>query len=206
MLVTNLAYRDMEVRSNGLVDRLGQFARRFVRRSTGTITAKDAAGQLAPGHQAHVRLLALHQELYPTRDTNDSEADGPESIEAFRWRRHPQLLNRAEPLTPPDADDLERRARSAAVRGLFLARSGRYDGARSAFAAAASERSVDLTAIPGFWDLPRSGMLAAVGAYDDVRRFRDASALGARIRLAYRPRSISAVPDSPETQRSAAGS
>ena len=201
MLVTDIAYRDMETQADGVVDRLGQIARRLFRRPGMTESATNFPFQLAPEHQAHLRLVAQRHD-----DHLPEAPDGPEAIEAFRWRRHPQLLNQAETGPPADAEDLERSARSAAVRGLFLARSGRIEDARSAFAIAAAEPSVDLAAIPGFWDLSRSGMLAAVGAYDDVERFREASALGARIRLTYRPRSVSAVPDAPNQRQSAAGS
>jgi hypothetical protein len=71
---------------------------------------------------------------------------------------------------------------------------------------AAAETTVDLAAIPGFWQLSRGGMLAAVGAYEDAARFRDASALGAKIRLRYRPRSVAALPETPARKRSASGS
>ncbi len=202
MLVTNLAYRDMEARSDSVVDRLGKVARRLLRRPAATNAATPTAGQPGAWRPAPLRLVALNDEIHHYAAENDSGAPDP-----FRWRRHPQLLNRAEPLSPPDAVDLERSGRSAAVRGLFLARSGRFEGARTAFAISASVPSVDLTAIPGFWDLSRAGMLAAVGAYEDTFRFRDASALGARIRLTYRPRSVSVVPNTPAaSERTAAGS
>lgn len=201
MLVTDIAYRDMEAQAHDLVDRLGLVVRWLFRRPGVTVSAANSPYQLASEHRAHLRLTAQHDE-----ENLPEEPDGPGAITAFRWRRHPQLLNQVETGPPADAEDLERGARSAAVRGLFLARSGRIEEARSVFAIAAAEPSVDLAAIPGFWDLSRSGMLAAVGAYDDVERFREASALGARIRLTYRPRSVSAVPEAPKRRRSAAGS
>ncbi len=111
----------------------------------------------------------------------------------FRWRRHPQLRDR--PAADPEevATAARRRASSSAVRGLFLARNGRLEEAREAFAIAARDDTIDLTAIPGFWKLSRSGMLAASAAYEDVARFRDASALAAQIRTTYRPRAVTPV-------------
>lgn len=201
MLVTDLAYRDMEVRADGMFDRLDQFARWLLRRPASTVSAPGFRFPFAAGHQAHVQVMPRLRENHR----------GPEPIrletsDTFRWRRHPQLLNQSRTGASADVEDLERSARSAGVRGLFLARSGRIDEARAAFAIAAGESSVDLSVIPGFWDLSRSGMLAAVSAYDDVERYRDASALGARIRLTYRPRSVSAVPEVPNQRRSVAGS
>lgn len=201
MLVTNLAYRDLETRADSLADFLGQWVRRLLRRPATPTPAADALSGPAPRRHAHVRLLG------PVDDDRSIQPSiGPDPGEAFRWRRHPQLLGKADPGTPVDSGELERSARSAAVRGLFLARSGRIDEARSAFAIAATESSVDLADIPGFWELSRAGMLAAVGAYDDVERFRDASALGAQIRLTYRPRPLSVVPGKVIGRRSASGS
>lgn len=158
------------------------------------------------GNRFSVEYAALADGAAPDRPADGFEpGEDPEESAAFRWRRHPQL--RQQMMMDPDLDSrvLARGARSAAVRGLFLARSGRFEDARASFAAAA-ESSVDLTAIPGFWDLPRSGMLAAVDAYADVERFRDASALGALIRLTYRPRSISTVRGAPDSRNAASGS
>ncbi len=155
---------------------------------------------LAPEPHPHLRLVNATDPDKPVAWPRVSE-----TVVAFRWRRHPQLLGQSTAARPVDVEDHERSARSAAVRGLFLARSGRFDDARSAFAVAA-ESSIDLTAIPGFWDLSRSGMLAAAAAYEDVERFREASALSARIRLRYRPRSMSTVPAGRNRRRTASGS
>jgi len=62
--------------------------------------------------------------------------------------------------------------------------------ARSAFAQAAVDPSIDLTDLAGFWQLSRSAMLIAAVAYEDVERFRDAAALSARVRTRYRPRAL----------------
>jgi hypothetical protein len=130
-------------------------------------------------------------------------ADGGDTT--FRWRRHPQLRNR--PATDPrDAAAAARRqARSSAVRGLFLARGGQLEEARAAFASAARDETVDLTAIPGFWTLSRGAMLAAVAAYEDVERFRDSSALAAQIRKTYRPRAVPPITARPRSNVTASG-
>jgi len=200
MLVTDFAYRDMETRSGRMLKRFGHIFGAVFRRSAPAPTLAGGSFALAPEHTAHLRLMPSTAAM-AIHDVDPRESSGGD----FRWRRHPQLLTRPK-LSDQDPHDIERGARSAAVRGLFLARSGRFGEARSAFAMAASEPTINLTAIPGFWDLPRGGMLAAVRAYEDVKRFREASALGAQIRLKYRPRSISTIPEFPARQKSASGS
>ena len=193
MLVTELACRDMEAGVRGPAARLGRLIRRILRRAV----SKEVAPS-SPGLELHP-----HPRVVNATDPDQTAARPrvPEAALAFRWRRHPQLLSQST--VSVDAEDHERSARSAAVRGLFLARSGRFDDARTAFAVAA-EASIDLTATPGFWDLPRSGMLAAAAAYEDVERFREAAALSARVRLRYRPRSMPAMPAG--RRRTASGS
>ncbi len=200
MIVTDSAYRDLEARSDNLCRRLGSVFGAVFRRLGQTPTSQAGRFTLGQEHTAHLHVIPLASTKAPAEHVPQASGAG-----LFRWRRHPQLLNRSE-FSEPDPDDLGRGARSASVRGLFLARSGRFDDARTAFAIAAGESTLDLTAIPGFWDLSRGGMLAAVRAYEDAERFRDASALGARIRLKYRPRSISAMPDTAEPKTSASGS
>lgn len=199
MLVTELAYRDMEACTDGLAARLRHLMRRLCGRFRASHEA-HAPDRPAPDPISHLRLVPAVADCHaPNRPA------ATPSIDAFRWRRHPQLLRQPMSTLKHDSEDLERGARSASVRGLFLARSGRFDEARVAFALAAVEPSVDLTAIPGFWDLSRAGMTAAVGAYEDVERIREAAALGARIRLHYRPRTVSAIPVAPRQRTSASG-
>jgi len=198
MLVTDLAYRDMEACTDGLVGRLRHLARRLCGRARAAAHGPETPFEFAPEHQAHLRLVPVVRE----GPAPDQPAVAP-SGEVFRWRRHPQLLRSPASDTRHDSEDLERGARSAAIRGLFLARSGRFDEARAAFAVAASEPCVDLTAIPGFWDLSRAGMTAAADAYEDVERFREASALSARVRLRYRPRTVRTIPMAPGPRTSA---
>ena len=104
-----------------------------------------------------------------------------------RWRRHPQLrIDRSVEALP----ESERRARLAAVRGVFAARDGHFDTAAEFFLIAAREPAIDLGDVPGFWRLSRSGMQAAIDAYEDADRVRDASALTAKIRTVFRPRPL----------------
>lgn len=110
----------------------------------------------------------------------------------MKWRRHPALLSTHQPA------DTARAARRDAVRGLFAARSGALNVATTHFARAAACPEIDLATIPGFWQLDRAAMLAAVEAYEQVERFRDAAALAARIRTELRPRILS--PASPNVR------
>ena len=80
------------------------------------------------------------------------------------------------------------------MRGLYAARAGAMDVAEEHFSRAALCPEIDLSAIPGFWQLGRSAMMTAVEAYERTGRIRDASALNARIRTMYRPRALSSVP------------
>ena len=97
-----------------------------------------------------------------------------------------------EPPTAAPLTAIERRARAAALRGLLLARQRRFAAARSAFAEAVRfDPALDLTAIPSFWNLERGGHEAAVGAYEEAGRRREATALSARVRQTYRPRLVS---------------
>ncbi|MFN8594253.1 MAG: hypothetical protein U0031_22590 [Thermomicrobiales bacterium] len=88
----------------------------------------------------------------------------------------------------------ERRARAAALRGLAFARQRRYEAARLAFAEAAElDSGLDLTRTPGFWNLDRGAHEAAIAAYQDACRDRDATVLRARVQSTYRPRALPAA-------------
>lgn len=110
--------------------------------------------------------------------------------EGFRWRRHPLLLR--QPASDLTMD--QREARHEAVRGLYAARAGAIEVATDHFTRAAQCPEIDLSAIPGFWQLSRSAMMTAVEAYERSGRIRDASALNARLRTMYRPRALTPVP------------
>lgn len=99
-----------------------------------------------------------------------------------KWQRHPQLRAYEAPLS-----EEVRQGRNEAVRGLFAARAGALDVATRHFAAAARCPDVDLTAVPGFWNLTRGQMQTSVDAYESVGRHRDAAALDAHIATIFRP-------------------
>lgn len=94
--------------------------------------------------------------------------------------------DRSAPCSPP-AD--RRRADAAALRALLLARQRRFPAAAAAFAEALRlDPTLDLTSVPAFWDLERSGHEAAVRAYEEVGREREALILAAKLRRTFRPR------------------
>lgn len=188
MLVTDLAMLDMRVRGDAAGARLtALLCRLFGRRPVEAV---------AP-FQTPLRLVAP-----PARDAAEGDSSPPvaSAPASFPWRRHPQLLARDE--LAPDLSLPERRARVAAVRGMFNASSGDYEAARLAFAEAAREPLIELADVPGFWRLARAGMTAAVLAYEDVGRLRDAAALAAEINHRFRPRPIRPTPT--RTPRAAA--
>ena len=117
---------------------------------------------------------------------------------SHKWRRHPQLRSYESPL-PSDVRD----GRHEAVRGLFAARSGALDVATQHFTIAAQCDEVDITAVPGFWNLTRGQMQTAVDAYEAAGRYRDAAALDAHIGTIFRPSLVGAssqpiVPQRPQ--------
>lgn len=84
-----------------------------------------------------------------------------------------------------------RRAESAAMRGVFLARSRRYAAAEAAFVEAIGlDATLDLLASEAFWTMPRAGQEAAMRAYGGVGRARDAAVVKATLQAVYRPRLI----------------
>lgn len=101
----------------------------------------------------------------------------------------------AEPSPPEPLSATERRARAAAWRALLLARQRRFEAARVAFADAARlDPALDLTSVPTFWHLERGAHEAAVDAYEQTGRSREAVALEARLRQIYRPRLLASPP------------
>ncbi|MBA2519092.1 MAG: hypothetical protein H0V24_05465 [Chloroflexia bacterium] len=99
-------------------------------------------------------------------------------------------LDAAEPLTAQ-----ERRARSAALRGLLLGRQRRYGAAQAAFADAARlDAGLSLESIPTFWNMERGAHEAAVRAYEEAGRRHDASVLASRLRTTFRPRLLTSRP------------
>ena len=85
----------------------------------------------------------------------------------------------------------ERRARAAALRALALSRGRRFDAAGAAFAEAARlDPLLDLTRTPAFWKLERAAHEAAVNAYVQAGRERDAAVLRARVQSTFRPKPL----------------
>lgn len=180
MLMTYLAILDAGVPEPGLAHRLREHLRRFF----GLADDRPATG--------------LDVEPFTTPDTPTepilrlvlATPERSTLAQALRWRRHPQLLRR--PASDLSTD--QREARLEAVRALYAARAGALEVAEDHFTQAALCPEIDLSAIPGFWQLGRSAMMTAVEAYERTGRIRDASALNARIRTMYRPRALSSVP------------
>lgn len=180
MLVTDLAMFDMQLRSESL----GAFLRGLAGRFFGRRPAAPPAPFKTP-----LQLVAPPASCTRAITAPVSDADpGTPAVTAFPWRRHPQLLGPSSPELQTSLP--ERRARVAAVRGMFNARSGDYEAARLAFTEAAREPAIALAGVPGFWQLSRAGLTAAVLAYEDVGRIRDAAALSAEIAHRFRPRPI----------------
>jgi hypothetical protein len=180
MLVSDLACREMEDRSRSVLDWMTGVIRAWLRRpAANQVTVAET--DILPEPLAPLPVVPALTE------------------DRFRWRKHPMLLER-DATGQADLNDPGRGASAAATRGLFLARSGRFDDASEAFTIAAREGSIDLTAIPGFWELPRGGMLAAVEAYEATGRFREAASLSARVRLKFKLRLVPEPPSAPRSQ------
>jgi hypothetical protein len=85
----------------------------------------------------------------------------------------------------------ERRARAAALRALAFSRGRRFDAAQAAFVEAARlDPALDLTRTPSFWRLERAAHEAAIAAYVETGRERDAAVLRAQIHSTYRPKPL----------------
>ena len=195
MLVTDLAMRDMEQEAISWFSWIRETADRIWRLS-GTFRWSARTPQSCPEPPGCVPVPPKSMPIWThSGNSNIGETTLPaDSTDTrFRWRRHSQLRNRPIAGLEDMATASRQEALSSAARGILLARSERLDDAREAFALAARDRTIDLTAIPGFWDLSRAGMLVASTAYADAERFRDAAALAARVRTTYRPRAMRPV-------------
>lgn len=174
MLVTDLAMQDMTERSDAALNRLWRaLIRPFRPADAPTVTIVALSAVSTTIEQVPIRSLP------------------PADHESQEWRRHPQLRRQEVAQVEPALSLAERRARASAVRGILLARGGRFSEARSAFHAAISaDPKNDLAATPGFWELSRRGMFSAIEAYEDHEQYRDAAALEASIRRTFRPRIV----------------
>ncbi len=188
MLLTDMAVRELEVQRDTFFD--------SCRRAFLSVFGRSSDHRL-PRQVERTRTYTLRS-LPPTsgvpRNANvvrsKATLQTPESQQS--WRRHPQLRSAPGTTTPTMSGG--RSARLEAERGMILARGGKFAEATDAFITAASDPHVDLTALPGFWDLPRQGMASAVRAYEHNRRIRDSAALAARMRSTLRPRAIKPLP------------
>lgn len=96
------------------------------------------------------------------------------------------LMGGAGPLEPH-----QRRARIAVTCGVMLARQGRYEAAETAFAdGCALDASLDVASWPTFWELPRGGQEAAIRAYEQAGRIREAATLDGLVRNVFSPRGV----------------
>ncbi|HEV2108912.1 MAG TPA: hypothetical protein VGR16_11665 [Thermomicrobiales bacterium] len=118
--------------------------------------------------------IPLRQPLFPVRD------------HAIPGQEFSRLLR-----MPTDLGPDQRRAHLLAVRGLIHARQARHEAAGKAFAdALALNPRLELADLPTFWDLPRGGCDAAVGAYLHHGLTAEATTLNARVRQTLRPRPL----------------
>lgn len=189
MLMSDLAVRDLEGRRESLFDSVRRMLISvFGRSSDHHLPAAVARRQAQPLRSMPGARHAKAPVRPVLRAVNESPTASPGDK---RWARHPQL--RAHQTNTATIDYRNRSARLDAERAVLLARGGRLAEALEAFTSAASDATIDLGDLPGFWDLPRNGMMTAVRAYERADRLRDAAALEARIRHLLRPRVLKPV-------------
>lgn len=199
MLITDLAFRDLEQEAHTFAGSLAHMLGRL--RSRSLTAAHPSVDPGTGGDQVTsptiVRFPGADRASVATSGIAPHAVEhvnpGPGANTLYKWRRHPLLLHRSGDNDDRTDEERQRVARAAAVRGMFLARSERLAEARSAFTQAAEDETLDLSELPGFWRLSRSAMLVVADAYEDVGRFRDASALSAQVRTTFRPRAVDPV-------------
>ncbi len=181
MILSDVAIVDLRLQQRALVARLTALMH-WPRREPVTMLAsaftRTSSSSSAPPATAPVEIRIMP----PPQDEEPH----------FRWRRHPRL--RAITAKRARLEPAELSARQAAIRGLMLARSHDYAGAQAAFTEAARYPHLDLTSIPTFWQLTRAGQDAAIQAYQDAGRERDALVLATALDNAFRPRALPALP------------
>jgi hypothetical protein len=162
---------------------------RLLRRS-----ARDLDPVVAQVLQAHVPEPALAGAIH---DAVDSAAEQSLMATAVGDESRAPVTREAEQASPdkiaastPLAAN-ERRARAAALRAMAFGRERRFDAARAAFAEAAGlDPQLDLTRTPTFWKLERAAHEAAIAAYLQAGRERDAAVLRARVQSTFRPKPL----------------
>jgi hypothetical protein len=121
-------------------------------------------------------------------------AVGGDESRAPAARKEGQASSDAVDASTPLAAN-ERRARAAALRAMAFGRDRRFDAARAAFAEAAGlDPLLDLTRTPAFWKLERAAHEAAIDAYLQAGRERDAAVLRARVQSTFRPKPVRSRP------------
>ncbi|HEV2128473.1 MAG TPA: hypothetical protein VGR22_07640 [Thermomicrobiales bacterium] len=185
--MTDMAVRDIEARRASLLGSLRNLLLAVFGRES------DHGLPLGIKHrQDRTFGSAMRPVDRPTpRVVQEQQLATPPPSGEHRWERHPQLRSRQAGPVPTGST---RSVRLEAERGLILARAGKLVEAVEAFTVAAGDPEIDLAALPGFWDLPRNGMLTAVRAYERAERLRDAATLEARIRHLLKPRSVRTTP------------
>lgn len=187
MLISDMAVRELENQRDTFFDSCRRaFLSLFGRSSDHRLPAEASAA-----NGAALRSVPAAAPI-PVLRASPTPAPPDAAEMAQPWRRHPQLRTAPQPIPPVSA--FRRSARLEAERAMILARGGKFADATEAFITAASDPHIDLTALPGFWDLPRQGMASAIRAYEQTKRIRDAAALEARMRHTLRPRAIKPVP------------
>ena len=197
MLMTDLAVRDLEGRRDSFVDHcrrvlISMFGRSSDHHLPRAVTRRQP-------HTLRSIPSVQHPARQPMRVIASANSAGALSDTDKRWQRHPQL--RSQQSVRASISGGERSARLEAERALILARGGKLAEAVEAFHTAAKDPAVDLSSLPGFWDMPRSSMMTAVRAYEQADRLRDAAALEARIRHLMRPRALRPVPSAARPSR-----
>lgn len=149
-----------------------------------------------------VRMTPPAEEAEPTPIAPMAVAAMPAETQIYQYEE-PALSDTPEPADEMQETPLtarERRARSAALRGLLLSRQRRFAAAQSAFAEAARlDPELSLESVPTFWDLERGAHEAVVRAYREVGRTYDASMLASRLRTTFRPRLLTPRGNRPST-------
>jgi hypothetical protein len=157
---------------------------------------KPVRDEAPAGAQAlHAQELVLAVAI---RDDVDVAAEQPPMAVAAAGGEGRAPAAREEGRAIPEAVDSsaplaanERRARAAALRAMAMSRERRFDAARAAFAEAAGlDPLLDLTRTPAFWRLERAAHEAAIAAYLQAGRERDAAVLRARVQSTFRPKPV----------------
>jgi hypothetical protein len=159
-------------------------------RLTGRATPSAAPATAQPLHEsAPVEVVSDGVDVAAESLLVATIAGEGDSLAAQARDRGPARPTRADASMPLAAN--ERRARAAALRAMALSRERRFDAARVAFTEAARlDPVLDLTRTPAFWTLERAAHEAAIAAYAQAGRERDAVVLRARVQSTFRPKAL----------------